>query len=56
MTTNTPQANSDLELMTRHGITCVSVPRYHYKTWNYAKLSDAVAQALRDEALGAGRH
>lgn len=44
----TAPTDSDEQLMARYGITCESVPRYHYKTWHYAKLSDAIAQARRD--------
>lgn len=40
----------DADVMAHYGITCEAVPRYHYKTWHYAKLSDAVAQAKRDAA------
>jgi hypothetical protein len=36
--------------MAEHGITCIPVDQFHYKTWRYAKLSDAVAQARRDAA------
>lgn len=50
MTATPIQSNADAALMERHGITCVMVPRYHYKTWHYAKLSDAIAQAGRDAA------
>lgn len=48
--TDSPQAVGDDELMARHGITCVLVPQYHYKSWRYARLGDAVAQARRELA------
>jgi hypothetical protein len=50
MTATATQTSSDVELMTRYGITCEFIPRYHYKTWHYAKLSDALAQARRENA------
>lgn len=42
-----PTTESDAELMTSYDINCVMVPQYHYKTWRYSKLSDAIAQAKR---------
>lgn len=50
MTADTTRTDAEADAMELHGITCVTVPQYHYKTWRYAKLSDAVAQAKRDEA------
>lgn len=52
MTADTPRTDAEADVMARHGITCVTVPRYSYKTWRYTRLSDAVAQAKR-EAAGA---
>lgn len=40
---------SEAELMTKYGITRVPVDRFHYKTYRYSTLADAVAQAKRDE-------
>lgn len=40
---------SDAELMTKYGITRVPVDRFHYMTHRYSTLSDAVAQAKREE-------
>lgn len=54
MTADTTRTDAEADAMELHGITCVTVPQYHYKTWRYAKLSDAIAQAKRDEgAAGA---
>jgi len=50
MTAETPRTDDEAETLARYGITRVIVPQYHYKTWHYARLSDAVAQARRDEA------
>jgi hypothetical protein len=50
MIADTTRTDAEAEVMARYGITCVTVPHYHYKTWRYAKLSDAIAQAKRDEA------
>lgn len=36
------------ELMARYGITHVLVDRFHYKSYRYATLGDAIAQAKRD--------
>jgi len=35
-------------LMERFGITRVPADRFHYKSYRYSSLSDAVAQAKRD--------
>jgi hypothetical protein len=40
----------ETELMARYGITKVPAYRYHYREWRYSALSDALAQAKRDEA------
>lgn len=40
---------NEAELMTKYGITRVPVDRFHYKTYRYSTLSDAVVQAKRDE-------
>jgi hypothetical protein len=36
------------ELMTAHGITRVPVDYFHYKSFRYTNLADAIAQANRD--------
>ncbi|MHA6767404.1 hypothetical protein [Sphingobium ummariense] len=35
--------------MARYGITRVPADQYRYKDYRYSKLSDAIAQARRDE-------
>lgn len=37
------------EQMAHYGITRVPADQYHYKDYRYSKLSDAIAQARRDE-------
>jgi len=49
----TSPTDSDAEFMARYGVNCVSVPPYHDKSWRYARLGDAVAQAKRDLDKGA---
>lgn len=39
------------EQMALYGIIRVPADQYHYKDYRYAKLSDAIAQARRDERL-----
>jgi hypothetical protein len=41
---------SDEEVMLKYGITCVPTDRFHYKSFRYSRLSDALAQAQRDHA------
>jgi hypothetical protein len=41
-------------LMADYGITRVPVDRFHYKTFRYHALADAVAQAKRDAEAKAG--
>lgn len=36
------------ELMSRYGIICVTANYYHYKTYRYSNLDDAIAQARLD--------
>jgi hypothetical protein len=48
MTPDDPE--SDADLMSRYDIVCVSVPLYQYKSWRYARLAGAVAQAKREHA------
>jgi hypothetical protein len=49
MPKTTPQSETDEEaLMARLGIIRVPADQYHYKTFRYSKLSDAVAQAERE--------
>jgi hypothetical protein len=40
---------ADEELMSRYGIECVPIVRFHYKDYRYSLLADAVKQAQRDE-------
>lgn len=47
MQTVPTKAEAD-ELMARYGITRVPADQFHYKSWRYSNLSDAVAQAERD--------
>ncbi|ARS29399.1 hypothetical protein [Sphingomonas sp. KC8] len=48
---SSPTATEAAELMSSLGITRVPADRYHYKTWRYSNLGDAVAQARRDASL-----
>lgn len=49
MSVAAPQTDAEAaELMARHGITRVPADQYHYKTFRYSNLGDAVAQAMRD--------
>lgn len=44
-----PQTETEAaQLMERYGITRVPADQYHYKTFRYSNLGDAVAQARRD--------
>jgi hypothetical protein len=47
-------ARRDLALaaeMTARGISCVPVDYFHYKSFRYTRLEDAIAQANRDLVL-----
>ncbi len=49
MSISAPQTEAEAaELMARHGITRIPADQYHYKSWRYSNLGDAVAQARRD--------
>jgi len=49
MTQDANKHGEDTEaLMAHHGITRSVVEQFHYRTWRYSKLSDAVAQAQRE--------
>ena len=45
---NDGSARSDEEKMSRFGITRIPTDYFHYKTFRYTNLNDAVAQAKRD--------
>jgi hypothetical protein len=45
-----PDEATVTELMTRYGIARVPTAEFHYKTYRYARLGDALAQARRDAA------
>lgn len=49
MAADTP-TDAEADVMARYGIACMTVTHYSYKTWRYTRLSDAVAQAKREEA------
>jgi hypothetical protein len=38
--------------MIARGITCVPVDYFHYQSFRYTRLEDAIAQADRDSVLG----
>jgi hypothetical protein len=40
---------SDDEVMIKYGITCVPTDRFHYKSFRFSRLSDALARAMRDQ-------
>jgi hypothetical protein len=42
-------AATDEALMRQYGIERVPVERFHYKTYRYSTLADAVKQAQRDQ-------
>ena len=45
-------ATKELEFnkeMEKYGINRVLIPMYHYKTYRYTNLEDAISQAKRDE-------
>lgn len=43
-------SDGGVALMVKYGITRVPVDRFHYKSYRYATLADAIAQAKRDKA------
>jgi hypothetical protein len=50
-TTIAEHNHADEEVMAAYGITCVPTDRFHYKTYRYSRLSDALAQARQDCSL-----
>lgn len=44
-----PDEVASAEQMALYGISRVPADQYHYKAFRYSKLSDAIAQAKRDE-------
>jgi hypothetical protein len=42
---------SDEEIMAVYNITSVPTDRFHYKSFRYSRLSDAIAQAKRDRSI-----
>lgn len=47
----TPPATEDMdEQMARYGISRVPADQFHYKSYRYSNLRDAIAQAQREEA------
>ena len=52
MSIATPQMDAEAtQQMERYGITRVPADQYHYKTFRYSNLGDAIAQARRDASL-----
>lgn len=52
---NTPDDRlSEHELMVKYGISCVPTDRFHYRSFRYSRLSDALVQAKRDERVSRG--
>ena len=47
-----PDNPASSDEMAKYGITRVPVDYFHYKDYRYTNLSDAIAQAKRDRALG----
>lgn len=45
-----PDEATVTELMTKYGIARVPTAEFHYKTYRYARLEDALVQARRDAA------
>ncbi|WP_214622461.1 hypothetical protein [Sphingobium nicotianae] len=39
----------DAELMARYGIKMVPTPRFHYKSFRFSRLADALRQARLDD-------
>ena len=46
---------SDEEIMAKYQISCVPTDRFHYKSFRFSRLSDALEHAKRDQAAGAGK-
>lgn len=44
---------SDEEIMAKYKISCVPTDRFHYKSFRFSRLADALAHAKRDEANSA---
>jgi hypothetical protein len=42
---------SDDQIMDKYGIKCVPTDRFHYRSFRYSRLSDALAQAKRDQSV-----
>lgn len=40
--------DDEAALMAKYGITCVPIDRFHYNSYRYTALGDAIAQAKRD--------
>lgn len=40
---------TDEELMLKYGIKCIPTDRFHYKSFRYSRLDDALRQAMRDQ-------
>lgn len=49
--TSSPADATRAEQMAKYGITRVPTGRFHYKSYRYTNLEDALAQAKRDVAL-----
>jgi|GEM_PF-1042588 len=47
--TNPDLRAAEAEQMRKYGITCVPVNFFHYREFRYANLTDAIAQAKRDQ-------
>ena len=47
-TTKKMKSNKEME---KYGINRVLIPIYHYKTFRYTNLEDALSQAKRDEKI-----
>jgi hypothetical protein len=42
---------TDEEMMLKYGIKCVPTDRFHYKSFRYSRLDDALRQAMKDQPL-----
>lgn len=40
---------TDEELMLKYGIKCVPTNRFHYKSFRYSRLDDALRQAMKEQ-------
>jgi len=52
MTQQLAPATADLtdeEMMLKYGIKCVPTDRFHYKSFRYSRLDDALRQAMKDQ-------